>query len=87
MRNLLARVPKSAHAMVAATVRTIFQQPDRAAAQAQLRQVVATLGARFPKAVELLEAAEAEIFTSPDLPPEHSRQIASTNRSSGSIKN
>ena len=79
MRNLLARVPKSAQAMVAATVRTIFQQPDRAAAQAQLRQVVATLGARFPKAVELLEAAEAEIFTFYDFPPEHRRQIASTN--------
>jgi putative transposase len=79
MRNLLARVPKSAQAMVAATVRTIFQQPDRAAAQAQLRQVVATLGARFPQAVELLETAEAEIFTFYDFPPEHRRPIASTN--------
>jgi transposase-like protein len=38
MRNLLARVPKSAQAMVAATVRTIFDQPDRTAAEAQLLQ-------------------------------------------------
>ena len=36
MRNLLARVPKSAQAMVAATVRTIVGQPDGAAAEAQL---------------------------------------------------
>ena len=33
MRNLLARVPKTAQAMVAATVRTIFQQPHRTTAQ------------------------------------------------------
>ena len=43
VRNVLARVPKSAQAMIAATVRTIFQQPDRRAAQAQLAHVVATL--------------------------------------------
>ena len=83
MRNLLAWVPKSAQALVAAlvaaTVRTIGEQTDRAAAQAQLRQVVATHGARFPQAVELLETAEAEIFTFYDFPPEHRRQIASTN--------
>ena len=39
MRNLLARVPKKAQAMVAAAVRPIFQQPDRTAAQRQLREV------------------------------------------------
>ena len=33
LRNVLARVPKNAQAMVAATVRTIFEQPDRTAAQ------------------------------------------------------
>src|SRR5919199_650910 len=42
MRNVLARVSKSAQAMVAATVRTIFEQPDRATAAAQLRQVCET---------------------------------------------
>jgi putative transposase len=79
LRNLIARVPKTAQAMVAATVRTIFQQPDRAAAQAQLRQVSASLAGRFPKVVELLEATEEEIFTFYDFPPEHWRQIYSTN--------
>ena len=79
MRNLLARVPKTAQAMVAATVRTIFQQPDRTTAQRQLREVCTTLRARFPQAVALLEEAEEEVFTFYDFPLEHRRQIYSTN--------
>jgi transposase-like protein len=79
MRNLLARVPKTATAMVAATVRTIFQQPDRASAQRQLREVCQTLRARFPHAVALLEEAEEEVFTFYDFPAEHWRQVYSTN--------
>jgi putative transposase len=79
MRNLLARVPKAAQAMVAATVRTIFQQAERTTAQRQLREVCTTLRARFPQAVALLEEAEEEIFTFYDFPAEHRRQIYSTN--------
>jgi putative transposase len=79
MRNLLARVPKSAQAMVAATVRTIFDQPDRAAAEAQLLQVVEALGERFPAVTQLLLDAEGEILTFYDFPAEHRRQIYSTN--------
>jgi transposase-like protein len=79
MRNLLARVPKAAQAMVAATVRTIFQQASRGAAQRQLREVCQTLQTRFPQAVALLEAAEEEIFTFYDFPTAHWRQIYSTN--------
>src|SRR5215203_989348 len=79
MRNLLARVPKTAAAMVAPTVRTIFQQPDRTSAQRQLREVCTTLQARFPHAVALLTDAEEEIFTFYDFPSEHWRQIYSTN--------
>jgi len=79
MRNLLARVPKSAQAMVAATVRTIFDQPDRTAAEAQLLQVVEALGERFPAVTQLLLDAEGEILTFYDFPPEHRRQVYSTN--------
>ena len=79
MRNLLARVPKTAAAMVAATVRTIFPQPDRTSAQRQLREVCQTLQGRFPQTVALLEEAEEEIFTFYDFPTEHRRQIYSTN--------
>ena len=79
MRNILARVPKSAQAMVAATVRTIFEQPDRTAAEAQLLQVIEALQARFPAVAQLLLDAEGEVLAYYDFPPEHRRQIASTN--------
>ena len=79
LRNLLARVPRTAQSMVAATVRSIFEQPDRAAAAARLRQVCATLEARFPAVVRLLEDAEGEVLTFFDFPAEHRRQVASTN--------
>jgi putative transposase len=89
MRNLLAlaRVPKSAQAMVAATVRTIFDQPDRAAAEAQLLQVVEALQERFPAVTQLLLDAEGEILTFYDFPPSIvARSIAPT-RSNASIRN
>lgn len=79
LRNLLALVPKGAQAMVGATVRPIFHQTGRAAAQAQLRQVCTALQARFPKAVALLEAAEEQVLAYYDFPQEHWRQIYSTN--------
>jgi transposase-like protein len=79
MRNVLSLVAKSAQAMVAATVRTIFEQADRPAAEAQLRHVGETLQARFPKVVQLLEDAEADILSFYAFPPAHRRQIASTN--------
>lgn len=79
LRNLLARVPRAAQSMVAATVRSIFEEPDRAAAAARLRQVCATLEARFPAVVRLLEDAEGEVLTFFDFPAEHRRQVASTN--------
>src|SRR5690349_16443901 len=65
--------------MVAATVRSVFQQVGRAAAQQQLAQVVDTLAARFPQVVRLLAEAEEEILNFYDFPAGHHRQIASTN--------
>jgi putative transposase len=79
LRNVLALVPKSAQAMVAATVRTIFEQASRQAAQAHLRQVCTTLASRCPKVVALLEAAEKEVLTFYDFPAAHWHQIYSTN--------
>jgi hypothetical protein len=43
MRNLLAWALLGAQAMAATTVRTICNQPDRAAAEAQFLQVVEAL--------------------------------------------
>jgi putative transposase len=79
LRNVLARVPKSAQAMVAATVRTIFEQADRSAAETQLLLVMETLQSRFPTVVQLLEEAEGEILSFYDFPCEHRRQVYSTN--------
>jgi transposase-like protein len=77
--NVLARVPKSAQAMVAATVRTIFQQTSRADALTQLHQVFAAFEPRFPAVVRLLTEAEEEIITFYDFPSAHWRQLSSTN--------
>ena len=79
MRNVLSSVPKSAQAMVAATVRPVFEQGSREAAQAHLGQVSEVLGARFPRVVKLLMEAEEEILAFYDFPKEHWRQIYSTN--------
>lgn len=79
LRNLLGLVPKSAQAMVAATVRTIWAQPDAAAAQAQLGRVAESLEPRFPKVAEKLLEAEDEVLASFHFPAEHRRQISSTN--------
>lgn len=79
LRNVLGQVPKASQAMVAALVRTVFVQPDRRAADAQLTQVAAMLRDRYPKAAELLETAAEDILAFMQAPPEHWRQIYSTN--------
>lgn len=47
LRNLLAHVPQSGKAMVAAAVRTIFAQPNRQAAGQQPQEVVQALQSRL----------------------------------------
>jgi putative transposase len=79
MRNLLAHVPKHHKEMVAATIRTIFAQPDPGSTRDQLRQVVGMLEVRYPKAAELLAAAETDVTAYADFPHPHWRKIASTN--------
>ena len=64
MRNLLTRVPKSAEALVATTVRTIFQQPSAAEVHTQHARVVEQLEGRFPEAAAMLAEAEIIAFTS-----------------------
>ncbi len=79
LRNVEARVPKTAQAMVRAAVGSVFTQPSRAAAQAQLATVCATLRERFPEVVQLLGDAEEEVLTFDDFPAAHRSKIASTN--------
>jgi putative transposase len=78
-RNLSATVPAAHKDMVAATVRTIFAQPDATATRAQLHEVVGILQARFPAAAELLAEAEVDVTAYATFPRAHWRKIASTN--------
>jgi transposase-like protein len=79
MRNALATVPKAAHQMVAATVRTIFAQPDRSTARAALDRVCRLFVKRFPRLVTCLQEAEEDVLAYYSFPVEHRRQIWSTN--------
>jgi putative transposase len=79
MRNLLSRVPKSAHGLVAPLVRSIFDQPDRASAWAQHARIVEQLTGRFDDAAELLAEAGHEILAFTCFPKTHWRQLRSNN--------
>jgi len=79
MRNMLAHIPKGDKTVVAAVLRTIFAQGNRAAAGQQLEQVVGFMSERWPRAAELLESAEDDILAYMAFPSEHWAQIYSTN--------
>lgn len=78
-RNILARVNHAHKDMVAATVRTIYAQPDAEATRAQLHEVVGMLETRFPNAAEVLAGAEGDVTAYAVFPRAHWRKISSTN--------
>jgi transposase-like protein len=79
MRDALGLLPKSAQQMVAATIRTVFAQPDAAAAREQWRCVADTFRARYGRLAEMLDAAEADVLAYLAFPSGHWRQIWSNN--------
>ena len=79
VRNALALVPRSAAQMVAATIRTVFVQPDSATAREQWRRVAESFQGRFSRLADLLEDAEEDVLAYLAFPPEHWRQIWSNN--------
>jgi len=79
MRNLLTRVPKTAQAMVATLVRTVFAQSDPDQVRAQFARVIDQLEGQFPAAAELLTDAESDLLAFATFPVEHWRQIWSNN--------
>jgi hypothetical protein len=79
MRNLLTRVPRSAQALVATLVRSIFAQPSAEEVWAQHARIVEQLAPRFREAVELLADAAPDILAFTAVPPAHWRQIWSNN--------
>jgi len=79
VRNALALVPKTAAQMVAATIRTVFVQPDPTSAREQWRRVAESFRPRFPRLAQLMDEAEADVLAYLAFPPEHWRQLWSTN--------
>ena len=79
IRNLLALVPKSAAEMVAATVRTVFAQPDATSAREQWRAVADRFRPSFPRVADLMDEAEPDVLAYLAFPREHWRQIWSNN--------
>lgn len=79
MRNALSHVPKSAAMMVAATIRTVFAQPDAGSAKEQWRRVADSFRDRFPRLAELMDEAEEDVLAYATFPVEHWKQIWSNN--------
>ena len=79
LRNVTAKVPKSAQGMVLAAVKNIFLQTDMAGAKEALRKTATMLEEKYPSVSEQLLAAEEEVLAYLDFPLEHHRQISSTN--------
>jgi len=89
MRNLLARVPRGSAEMVAATVRTVFAQPDAAHVRSQLDEVTRMLEGQFPDVAGMLRDATEDLLAFTAFPLAHWRKIWSTNpleRLNGEIK-
>ena len=80
LRNALALVPEERpSSMVAATIRTVFAQPEPDQAREQWRRVADGFRARFPRLAALLDEAEADVLAYLAFPREHWRQIWSNN--------
>lgn len=79
VRDVLAIVPKSAQQMIAATIRTVFVQPDPVAARHTWRTVADSFRARFPRVAQMMDAAEDEVLAYLSFPLEHWHQIWSNN--------
>jgi transposase-like protein len=83
MRNALSHVPKASAMMVAATIRTVFAQPDTTGARDQWRRVEDSFRGRFPRLAEVMDDAETDVLAYTTFPVEHWKQIWSTIRWSG----
>jgi len=79
LRNLLAKVPKSAGPFVATLVRSIFAQPDATAVGEQFSRVCDQLRERFPQAAQMLADAGPDIWAFTPFPQGQWNQIWSNN--------
>jgi putative transposase len=80
MKNALAYVPRpSMQAEVVASIRAVFDAPDRAEADRQLELAVKKHRAKAPKLAEWLERNVAESLTVFTLPAGHRRRLRTSN--------
>jgi transposase-like protein len=79
IRNALAHVPKSAAQMVAATIRTVFVQPDATSAREQWERVTESFRGRFERIAQLMDEARDDVLAYLAFPQAHWKQIWSTN--------
>lgn len=79
VRNALALVPKSAAELVAASIRTVFAQPDATTSREQWRRVADGFRDRFPRLADLMDDAEDDLLAYLAVPRAHWRQVWSTN--------
>jgi len=79
LRNVLARVPKTAQGMVAAALKGVFSQPSQEEARKALRKAVELLQPKYPAAAAIMEEAEQDVLAYMAFPDKHWRQIHSTN--------
>jgi putative transposase len=89
MRNVLARVPKASAEMVAASIRTIFAQPDAPHVRSQLTEIAGMLRAQFPDVAAMLVDTSEDLLAFCHFPVAHWKKIWSTNpleRVNGEIK-
>ena len=78
-RNVLSSVPRAAQGFVAATLKTIFAQPNLAEAKKTLTRAIELLEDKYPAAAERLVEAEDDVLAYMSFPEKHWRQIHSTN--------
>ncbi len=79
VRNALALVPKSATDLVAASIRTVFAQPDAASSREQWGRVADGFRDRFPKLADLMDDAETDVLAYLGVSRSLWRQVWSTN--------
>jgi len=79
VRNALATVPKSAQQMVAATIRTVFVQPDATNAREQWERVTESFRGRFDRVAALMDEAKEDVLAYLGFPQAHWKQIWSNN--------
>lgn len=79
VRNVFGCTPKGHAEMIAATIRTIFAQPDAEAVRAQLDTVADGFRSQFPQVTAMLREARTDLTAFADFPHPHWKKIQSTN--------